>query len=470
MKKIKSLISISLMLILILIFAIIYLLLPHLSISLNGNKFLIMAVGEKYVEEGANAYLIKNLQKKEIPIKIKGKVDSNKIGKYIIHYKINYNKMNSEEIRVINVVDLEKPKIELKKQVVGCKKQNLVDYDAIAIDNYDGDITNKIQSKIYNDKIMLKVVDSSNNFTILESDIKYIDNEKPIIKLNGEDKVYILKDTKYEDLGAIAYDSCDGDISDKIEIKSNVDINKPNTYEVIYTIRDIMGNENSIKRQVIVISHEEEPIELVDNGTIYLTFDDGPGPYTENLLNILDKYNIKATFFVTNQFPKHIHLIKKEYEKGHQIGIHSYTHKWSIYRSVDAFFDDFNKMENIIYEQTNIHPKIFRFPGGSSNTISKNYSRGIMTKLANILTDKGYTYFDWNIDSGDTSRNNSVKDIIKNVKSHLKGNGCYIILMHDIKKNTIDALPTIIEYIKARGYKFSVLEEDSFSYHLKIAN
>ena len=164
-------------------------------------------------------------------------------------------------------------------------------------------------------------------------------------------------------------------------------------------------------------------------------------------------------------------MIKEEYERGHSVGIHTYTHKWSIYESVESYFEDFNRIENVIFEETGIHTKLFRFPGGSSNTVSKKYSEGIMSTLSNLLEQQGYIYFDWTFDSGDTNkRDNSVNYIIKNVKANLKGDGIYIVLMHDIKQNTLKALPEIIEFAQTNGYTFDKLTESSPTEHLKIVN
>lgn len=133
--------------------------------------------------------------------------------------------------------------------------------------------------------------------------------------------------------------------------------------------------------------------------------------------------------------------------------------------------EDFNKMNDIIYQETGIYADIFRFPGGSSNTVSRGYHKGIMTKLAYLMEEKGYKYYDWTFDSGDTNKkDNSTKAIINNVKANLKGDGQYIILMHDIKKNTIEALPEIIKFALANNYTFDKITDKTIVPHFKIAN
>ena len=154
-------------------------------------------------------------------------------------------------------------------------------------------------------------------------------------------------------------------------------------------------------------------------------------------------------------------MIKQEYDRGHTVGIHTYSHKWSVYTSVDTYWNDFSKMEQIVYEQTGVHPKYFRFPGGTSNTANCKYNgiNNMMEKLSNLMTDKGYVYFDWHVDSCDTCKNNSVNDIINSIKKYVTGSGNYIILMHDIKKNTMEALPSVIEYLKAHNYTFKQIDD-----------
>ena len=457
-------------LILLLMLSAIYLFIPKVYIEILGNKYAIVNVGETYNDLGAKAYYKNLFKNKEINIEANGTVDTEKLGKYTINYEAKYKQYNKKTERIVEVVDREKPQLLLNDEVKLCKLNGIIVIDASAIDNYDGDISDKVQYNLSNNNVYINVSDSSNNKTEIIEPIKYIDNEKPSIKLNGSSETNLTIGSNYIELGATAYDSCDGDISKNIVITGQVNSNVIGKYEIKYTIKDSMNNEVS-KIRTVYVKEKDINNPVTDKAIIYLTFDDGPGSYTEELLNILDKYNVKATFFVTNQLPKYQNLIKLEYEKGHTIGIHTYSHKWSIYESVDTYLNDFEKIKNIVVEQTGVEPKIFRFPGGSSNTVSRKYSKGIMTKLAKLMTEKGYIYYDWTFDSGDTSKNNNSKDaIISNVKRNLKGNGEYVILMHDIKKNTIAALPTIIEYAKSNGYVFATLNENVNPPRFKIAN
>ncbi len=191
-----------------------------------------------------------------------------------------------------------------------------------------------------------------------------------------------------------------------------------------------------------------------------MTFDDGPSIYTERLLNILRSYKVKASFFVTNQNPKYQNLISRMDKDGHTVAVHTYSHRWDIYSSVDSFMADFNAMNKIIEKQTGNPSRIFRFPGGTNNTVSKSYSDGIMTKLSKYMVDSGYTYFDWNVGSNDTSLTNS-SDIIANLINQVKNKKTSVILAHDIKKATVDAMPGFIEYCLKKGYTFRVITDNT---------
>ena len=463
----KKIIIIGGSIIFLIIALIISLFVPKIKLDLNGKQNITIEVGSEYKDPGAKATLSNLLNKKNLKVQISGTVNPDKIGKYKITYIAKAKGLQKKQVRTVNVVDTVKPEINIKGDARVCHNNKIFDINATANDNYDGDLTDKIEYHLEKDILYLSVTDSSNNKTEIKNMINYIDNEKPKIELKGNSIIYLNLNEKYTEYGANANDSCDGEISEDIKISGTVDTSKEGIYYIKYEVTDSYGNKVNVSRKIIV---QNKVDSQVTDGTIYLTFDDGPGKYTEEILQILDKYNIKATFFVTGQFPKYFDLITKEYNEGHTVGIHTYSHKWTVYESVDAYLEDFNKIENIIYEKTGVHPKYFRFPGGSSNTISRRYCEKIMTNLTELMPQKGYTYFDWTFDSCDTCKNNSKEDILKMVKTYLKGNGDYIILMHDIKKNTKLALPEIIDYALKKGYQFKKIDETTPVQHFKVAN
>lgn len=183
---------------------------------------------------------------------------------------------------------------------------------------------------------------------------------------------------------------------------------------------------------------------------VYLTFDDGPSIYTEEILDILDRYQVKATFFVVGKKGSaSAELLQQIVEKGHTLGLHSYSHKYEeLYQSVEAFSKDLEQIQDYVYQATGYKSTFFRFPGGSSNTISKID----MSVFADCLAEQGIEFFDWNISSGDGgSRLLDVNTLVKNCTEGITDKENAIILLHDAaeKKTTVEALPLIIENILA---------------------
>ena len=191
------------------------------------------------------------------------------------------------------------------------------------------------------------------------------------------------------------------------------------------------------------------------NGTIYLTFDDGPRNGTTNvILDILKEEGVKATFFVTNGGPDE--LIKREYDEGHTVALHTASHDYAtVYASVDAYFNDLNIVSTRVKNITGEESKIIRFPGGSSNTVSRHYCVGIMSTLTQLVLERGYRYYDWNVSSGDAAGGTVTKEMVySNVVNSLSRDRINVVLMHDIKPYTRDALRDIIRYGKENGYTF----------------
>ena len=185
---------------------------------------------------------------------------------------------------------------------------------------------------------------------------------------------------------------------------------------------------------------------------VYLTFDDGPSSNTDQILDILKDYDVKATFFVVGKTDERsVKAYQRIVEEGHTLAMHSYSHKYDeIYESKEAFARDLNSLQEYLYETTGVWPRIYRFPGGSSNTVSKVD----MQELIEYLTDIGITYFDWNVASGDAvSRTLPAETIVNNCLSGIEKQKESVILMHDASNNgtTIEALPQIIEAIQEQG-------------------
>lgn len=315
----------------------------------------------------------------------------------------------------------------------------------------------------------VKYVCSKWNFK-KEKTVKYnvIDISAPTLTLNGDEEINIFQNSEYKEEGCKVVDDYDGDISDRVTIEGNVDVTKIGTYELTYTVKDSSGNESKKKRKVNVKENT-----LLKNcgvpGTIYLTFDDGPNNiYTPVILDVLKKYDVKATFFITGNGSDA--LVKREFDEGHAIGVHTQTHDYkTVYSSKEGYWNDMNKVQERIKRITGKESLLFRFPGGASNTVSRKYNKGIMGVLTNDVLNKGYQYFDWNISSGDAGGTTDPQVEYKNVVNYLSKKRGNVILMHDIKKHTSLAIEDIIKYGLENGYKFDVLNKN-IECHQRVNN
>lgn len=199
---------------------------------------------------------------------------------------------------------------------------------------------------------------------------------------------------------------------------------------------------------------------------VYLTFDDGPTyVVTDALLDVLKKQNVKATFFIVGkEIEGKESILKRIYNEGHGIGLHTYSHNFKkIYRSTDEFICEMKKDSNKIEEVTGFAPKVIRFPGGSAKRLnSSNLEK---------LHKNNFKIYDWNVNLSDgVNPNLSVSQLIKNSQI-IKGNkDVAIILMHcnSNNKNTVKALPEIIKYYLDSGYEFKIITQDTPEYYYKF--
>lgn len=386
-------------------------------------------------------------------------VDINKIGKYTIIANVRFLFFDIKKEFSINVVDKEKPIIELtgENPSLICSGKKYVEEGYIVKDNYDGDITKEVIITEFNDSILYSVKDSSGNENKLERKLVIGDNEIPSISLSGDSVINLYLGDKYYESGYTANDNCDGDITNNVNVVSSVNTSKIGSYTIKYEITDSSGNYNSIERTINV---RRKP-NYYGNGNLYLTFDDGPSHITNRILDILDSEGVKATFFVTSANES----TRRAYNNGHAIALHTYTHDYGyIYSSADNYFNDLNNVSNAVYNVIGIRPNIIRFPGGSSNNVSKKYCVGIMSYLTMEVVNRGYIYYDWNIDSNDAGSDiyNS-NNIYYNVVNNLSHNKTNIVLMHDSGGHsaTADALRDIIRYGKEHGYSFKTITSDT---------
>lgn len=305
--------------------------------------------------------------------------------------------------------------------------------------------------------------------------VKVVDTKKPVLALKGEEKISITRGKEFTDPGFTATDNYDGDLTGKVTVSGEVDTAKAGTYTLTYTVADSSGNAAekvtrtvTVKAPVVVQAAPITP-SVPGEKTIYLTFDDGPGPYTAKLLDVLKKHDVKATFFVCDH-SNYNHLLSRMAAEGHALGVHSASHNYQkIYASEEAFLNDFNSVHNLIKEKTGISTTLFRFPGGSSNMVSR-FNPGIMTRLAAEMTNRGYQYFDWNVDSMDAGGATTASQVVRNVTSGAANRSVSVVLQHDIKNFSVNAVEEIILWGKANGYTFKALSSSSPTAHHGINN
>lgn len=213
------------------------------------------------------------------------------------------------------------------------------------------------------------------------------------------------------------------------------------------------------------VSGEHESIP--ENGYIYLTFDDGPGKYTEEILSVLDEYGVKATFFIVGQFADYYpERVRAIYEGGHAIGCHSATHDYhAVYKDADSIGSDIEAWEKTVSEALGFVPceRLYRYPGGSNCSALPEQR---FAELHAEVSARGYRAFDWNCANNDKwlagkEADQELGDYFKeSVKSSLKlCRGEKIMLLHETVFETAEMLPWLIEYLKGEGYGFALLSD-----------
>ena len=460
----------------------------HIEFSSTFDKGITVEYGKKFEMPKIKAYTkghFVNRKGKEIECTVDSNVDETKLGSYEIKITAKYKKKTKTQTIKVDVVDKKAPQITLTGDAEMTIEAGgtYEDPGYSAQDDYDGDITDKVKvsgdvdtSKPGDYEVKYSVSDSSDNKTEETRTVHVTDTTAPEIVLKGDDCVMIKKGDKYEEPGYTAEDNCDGDITDNVTVSGDkVDTDTVGKYTINYEVEDSSGNKGSASRVVRVYAPASNVnANAVNPGdkVIYLTFDDGPGKYTSQLLDVLDKYNVKVTFFVTNTHPDYQNLIAEEAKRGHTVAIHSASHSYGkIYTSENAYFDDLDEMNSIIKAQTGSDASIIRFPGGSSNAVSKKYCKGIMTQLVNDVTARGLLYCDWNVSSGDADAHPIGTDaVVQNVISGVQQHNVSVVLQHDIKEFSVNAVEQIIQWGLSEGYTFLPLTTSSPMVHHGINN
>ena len=444
-----------------------YFITTELNITMNGDAEITLEYGEAYQELGAAAFF----GDKQVEITTQGQIQADKIGTYTVSYCAEYMNKTATAVRTVHVVDTKAPTIVLvyNENTLTLPGHTYEEEGFVAEDNYDGDITSKVERIEQEGKIIYKVSDSSGNTTEVHRTINYGDVTAPDLTLLGDAEITINAGESFTEPGYTATDDAEGDVTHKVEVSGTVDRYKAGTYTITYTVTDNYGNTSTATRTVVVKKVQQAPVVVPNGNVIYLTFDDGPSQYTPRLLEILAKYNVKATFFVVGSASTGYY--DDIVNAGHTIAIHTNTHDYAkIYASTDAFFADLYAVREKIYEKTGVYTTLMRFPGGSSNSVSKSYCKGIMTELTAAVEAQGFQYFDWNVDSNDAGGAKSSEEVFNNVIKGVKGRQYSIVLQHDIHSFSVEAVDDIIEWGLANGYTFEALTPSSPTAHHRVNN
>ena len=293
--------------------------------------------------------------------------------------------------------------------------------------------------------------------------------EPPVIKLNGNTTIDLKKGETYEEPGFSTTDNTDGDLTGATKVSGTVDTDTIGTYAIKYTATDQAGNVGEATRVVNVLT------DKTGAGVIYLTFDDGPSDkVTPQVLDILKDNGIKATFFICAYDEKTKPMLQREFDEGHTVAIHGYTHDYNIaYASPEAYMDNIKKLDDMLQADFGYKAFTTRFLGGSSNTVSEKYCEGIMTELVEMLPAAGYEDMDWNVTSLDANGNNIDSEKIYNsIIEGLNPSKPNVVLMHDTnqKQTTVDQLQDLIDYGKENGYSFEAIQKDTPQIHHNVNN
>lgn len=406
-------------------------------------------------------------EKKDIKVDLKD-FDVTKIGEYVIEFT---HKKEVFEVEVA-VVDEKAPTFKVLK---GETDAGIDVNPATLVEGVKDDTETTVAFKKkykFNKEgeinVIIVVSDAHGNETEKETTITVYpkDEEAPVIK--GDAKFSINVGSGFDPMQNMSVtDNQTKNVVLKV-VSNNVDTSKAGKYSVVYEAVDRSGNKATFTKEVTVI---RRTATYGGGNVVYLTFDDGPSYITPKVLEILRRYNVKATFFVVGYNEGYHHYIKEAYNDGHTIALHTYSHQYSIYSSVDTYFADLQKISDLVYAQTGYRSPYVRFPGGSSNTISANYCIGIMSTLVNELHNRGYEYYDWNVSSADASGNGVPASTIIESATNCSG-GTAMILFHDAggKETTVEALPAVIEHYLNLGYTFKGIDETTAGFHHGVNN
>jgi len=469
-----------------------------INFELNGSETTIINCGEEYIEKGAKASFLG----KELDVKIQDNINTSKLGDYVVYYKTRntFGIMKSLK-REVKVKDKTAPKISLKGENPKILNLNekYIEEGASAKDNLDGDLTSKMKitgnvntTKYGEYQIMYEVSDNSGNSNSKIRKIIVKDVELPILELKGKTTVDILVGNKYEEEGYKATDNLDGDITSNVEITDKVNYNKVGNYEITYKIKDSSNNIVTKKRIINVVKKlltYKDKYDKIDNTknywwsgnkfdhkrpeggadleelkkynayflgpnkkVIYLTYDEGSNDtYLPEILEVLNKNDVKATFFLCrNYMLMNKDLIKKMEKTGHSVGNHTYHHyvmpSLATKENFDKYVYEIRATEEAYKEITGKNmDKVYREPKGEWSYRSLQ-----------IVKDLGYKTFFYSADYLDYGKNVTKEYALNKMMNRYHHGAIY--LFHPKNKGNLEALDEFIKNMKKLGYTFDLVK------------
>ncbi len=451
---------------------------PPVITLLGETKIKIKADGE-YKEAGFTAidHFGKDISGNVV---VYGIIDMTKAGEYILEYVVtdDYGKKATAKRTVEVLPGPPKLKLEGEKEFSLFLFEEYKEKGFTALDYSGKDlakdvvVTGEVDTEKPGEYVLEYTVTDDYGNTVTEKRVITIKDKPvpPTLEILGSPRIKLYKDEEYIESGfkATAFGK---EGSDLVKVEGEV-LQEVGTYTLTYTLDDGYGQIVTAERIVMIVDYPQNRPENAGDKIIYLTFDDGPSKHTGRLLEILEKYNVKATFFVVDS--GNYDTMRDIVNQGHSIGIHSVTHNYGqIYESADAFFEDLYGMQDIIYRETGVLTTLMRFPGGSSNTVS-SFNPGIMTYLTDAVEEAGFQYYDWHVsseDAGGVYTESGVYDKVTWEGSwYVNRDKSFIVLQHDTKSFSIDAVDDIILWGLENGYVFMPLDEDSPKAHHGINN
>ena len=291
---------------------------------------------------------------------------------------------------------------------------------------------------------------------------------RSVIILNGGEEIDWPCGIPFTDPGYVAYDRKGNNQTEAVIVKGTVTAWQIGEYKLTYLLKDDKGTIAKAIRTVKIVKTELPKTVKQSKKTIYLTFDDGPSKYTKKVLKILDKYNIKATFFIIGNQKRCSELLPRIAAAGHTIGVHSYSHMFDLmYKDKQSFFEDFLHTQEIIYKYTGSYAKVARLPGGGvSASILTAKLPGKYKTFKKMMHNMGIRYYDWDIqpESATRSTEGTIQTFISEMR-HRKS--ATIVLQHDTRYYSVEALESMIVWALDHGYTFLPIDQTTPEIHFE---